>query len=606
MNGGPQAAIDKMTQDTRDHSRGSNESHTVLFTDLQKSPLQIPGGGENTRGCNVSPSRQQNQVDTAIKAVEGTEIQVRKEVEGRDADRLLEQSPDEKVVEMETESTALQVTEQTEGKHTTDAVEKDIVIVDEAKKGMEKNEDIVQMVEDANSELQKLKSNTSEHTIPSPTKPPENITTFQMNDFQEIQKPVTKIISIAELLRSIKALDSLPANSESTTPSSPETREVLQEADNKSKPDKKPTPTRNCGTDERPPKNIKETLMEIYNQLNLADQKQNETLDSSSPPAQALQKPPVTPQISVVDAGPVVETAGLQGKKNSGDVRDNYQEPRASTLTTDCTTVPLSGGENVKHSYSPLSSKDELTKTSVSEPGTPSAVTPTKASHQEPKVSVLELAKDVPVQDSDVGVKQTISPEIQPRSKTERASNDQLKIEEQTTTTDSLQSVQKFPNRTGHDADTQGNHLKQHSNSSAEEFSRTNSFTIPTPEASPLLKRRNCASPIPSATAQELASGARRKILTPKAKPDEAPGTSPVSLSVSPSLSRKSPLLQPPAEQSLSTERRSPLLNRRRMTSDGQTPIQPPTQDIHSQKTEGKPAEMDKHDPFKGKTASFL
>ncbi|GLD58260.1 alpha-protein kinase 3 [Lates japonicus] len=41
---GLQAAIDNMTQDTWDHSRGSNESHTVLFTDLQKSALENPGG----------------------------------------------------------------------------------------------------------------------------------------------------------------------------------------------------------------------------------------------------------------------------------------------------------------------------------------------------------------------------------------------------------------------------------------------------------------------------------------------------------------------------------------------------------------------------------
>ncbi|XP_056261406.1 alpha-protein kinase 3 isoform X2 [Seriola aureovittata] len=79
---GLQAAIDKMTQDTWDHSRGSNESPMVLFTDLQKSPFESPGAGENTPGCNVSPTTPQSQVDTAIKTVEGTEIQADEEVEG--------------------------------------------------------------------------------------------------------------------------------------------------------------------------------------------------------------------------------------------------------------------------------------------------------------------------------------------------------------------------------------------------------------------------------------------------------------------------------------------------------------------------------------------
>ena len=157
----------------------------------------------------------------------------------------------------------------------------------------------------------------------------------------------------------------------------------------------------------------------------------------------------------------------------------------------------------------------------------------------------------------------------------------------------------------------------------AEEFSRTDSFASPTPEASPLLKKRNCASPIPSATAQELASGARRKILIPKAKPEEAPeatspadnqtwkkdistqssklSTSPVTLSTSPSLSRRSPLLQPPEDPTSHAERRSPLLSRRKMAPETPAPSQQPSEEIHTPKTEEKPAEKEKHDPFKGK-----
>ncbi|KAK9542536.1 hypothetical protein VZT92_000391 [Zoarces viviparus] len=57
--------------------------------------------------------------------------------------------------------------------------------------------------------------------------------------------------------------------------------------------------------------------------------------------------------------------------------------------------------------------------------------------------------------------------------------------------------------------------------------------------------------------------------------------------------------IQKSALQSPGGERRSPLLSRRKTASDTQAPSQPPTEEIHTPKTEGKPAEKDKHDPFK-------
>ncbi|KAF3832421.1 hypothetical protein F7725_026086 [Dissostichus mawsoni] len=108
---GVQVAIGKMTQDTWDHSRGSNESHTVLITDVQKSPFKSTGGGENTSGV------EQSQADTAIKTVEGTEIQVDEKLKHNEAGKLLVQSdsmaPNEKIDEMETESPTLHMTEHT-------------------------------------------------------------------------------------------------------------------------------------------------------------------------------------------------------------------------------------------------------------------------------------------------------------------------------------------------------------------------------------------------------------------------------------------------------------------------------------------------------------
>ncbi|XP_044046983.1 alpha-protein kinase 3 isoform X2 [Siniperca chuatsi] len=662
---GLQAAIDKITHDTWDHSRGSNESHTVLFTDLQKPPLQIPGG-ENTRGCNVSPSGQQNQIDTAVK---GTEIQVDEKVEGNEVGKLLVQSdsgaPSEKIVEMETETAALHITEHIETEKTKDAADKDtnVIILDASNKETEKNKRISKMAEETGSELQNLKSTTFEPAISLVTKTPEkaqNFSELQIKDFQEIQKPVTKVISIAELLRSqIKALDSTLANSVTTIPihadfvqdpatTATETCEELNDDDNKCKPKvKESPPDRKIETsiDDTPPRNIKETLMEVYHQLNKTDQEQIHTQGATSPPVQGLQKPLVIPPISVVDTGTTVTTAGLCGnaKTYNEGVMDIYQEIGATTLVPqkDRSVVSLSGSENVKQNFPPSTDKDELTKrlTSISnlsgtvsrEHGTPLTVTPILASGLESNATVLEHAKHEPVQGKYVGFIQTLTPEIKLNSKTERGITetnsttclDQCKMEEPNTKTSYLQSVQKFPTNNEFGTDIQENNLQllQQDSSMVEELSRTDSITSPTPEASPLLKKRNCVSPIPSATPQELASGARRKILISKAKPEEASeatspvdnqtqkkevstqssklSASPVTLSTSPSLSQRSPLLQPPGDQTSPAERRSPLLSRRKMASETQVPSQQPTEEIHTLQTEGKPAEKDKHNPFK-------
>lgn len=629
---GLRAAIDKMTQDTWDHSRGSNESHTVLFTDLQKSPLQSPGGGESTRGCKISPSAQQSQVHTAIKTVEGTEIQVDEKVEGNEVGKLLLQSdsvaPNEKIVEMETDSAALHMIEHTGTEKTKDK-DADVIIVDASNEETQKNERILKVGEES-WELHNLKSTIFEPAIPLLTKTPENtqnLSELQMKDFKEVQKPVTKVISVAELLRAqIKALDSPPANSvtmlpvhadfvQDPTTTSTGTCKELKDDDGKGKSEVKRSVPRSI--DDTPPRNIKETLMEVYHQLNETDQEHIQT----SPPVKALQKPLLIPPISVIDTG-------------------------ASPLVPpkDCPVVSLSGSKNVEHNFPPATSADELTYrlTSVSnlsgpvsrDPGTPLTVTPIKASGLESNITVLEHAKDEPVQGKHMGLIQKLTPGSKLNSKTQRGITetlvDQHKMEEPNMKTSSLQSVQKFPTKSILGTDTQENNLQliQQDSSMVEEFSRADSLANPTPEASPLLNKRNCVSPIPSATPQELASGARRKILIPKTKPEEASeatspvdnhtqkrevstqssklSASPVTLSTSPSLSRRSPLQQPPGEKTSPAEMRSPLLSRRRMASETQVPSQQPTEEIHNPKTEGKPAEKDKHDPFKGKTAIVL
>ena len=585
------AAIDKITQDTWDHSGGSNESHSALFTDPQKSSIQSPDGGENPAGCNVSPSTLQSQVDTAIKTVEGTEIQVDEKVEGKEVGELLLQSesvaPKENIVEMETKSADLHVTDHTETEKTKDAAGKcaDVIDVDATAKEAEK----MKMVEEGVSELHDPKSNSSKPDIPIP----ENA---NLSDFQEIHKPVTKVISIAELLRSqIKALDSTLANSLTTLPlhadlvQDPTT--ATETDDSKRKAEVKKSARKNgLKIDEIPPRNIKETLMEVYHQLNKTDLeliRLTQTQDATSPPVQALQKAVVIPPISVVDTG----------KTRSENVKHN-------TLSTseDKLTHRSNMAENVGH---------------IS--GTPLTVKPVKARSQESNITVLEHAKDEPVRGKDMGFIQKMTPEIKAKTGTNETFLYPQKMEEDNIKPSSLQSVQRFPTKSmpGTESNVQ---FTQQDSPMVEVFSQN-----PAPEASPLLKRRSCVSLIPSATAQELASGARRKILIPKAKPEEASeATSPVAsqtekkevstpssklspspptLSTSPNLPRRSPLLQPPGELSSPVERHSPLFSRRKMAPETQAPSQPPSEEIHSPKTEGKPPEKNKQDPFKGKMA---
>ncbi|XP_078114093.1 alpha-protein kinase 3 [Sander vitreus] len=647
LHSGLQAAVDKMIQDTWDHSRGSNESHTVLFTDLQKSTLQSPGGGENTQGYNVSSSAQQSQVDTAIKTFEGTEIQVSEKVEGNEVGEILVQSdsvaPNEKKVEMETESAALHMIEHTETEITKGTADKDtnVIIVDVCNKETEKNEHILKMAEGTSSALQNLKSSLFEPAIPLLTKTQKNTNTseLQIKDFQEIHKPVTKVISVAELLRSqLKALDSTLTNSmtaiavnagfvQDLTTAVTETCAELKEDGRKLEVKKSDKKTETSIT---PPRNIKETLMEVYHQLYKTDQEQIQSQGATSPPVQALQKPLVIPPISVVDTCTTIETAGLQDsdKRYDEGFLNMCQENGASTLVPlkDCPVVLLSGSENVKHNFPPLTSEDELTKRLTSgtvspEPGTPLAVI--KASSQKINITVLEHAKGEPVQSKDM-----LTSETQLNSKTVKTipemnstTLDQYKIEEHDTKNCSLQSAKRIPTKSvlGTDTQEENLHIIQQDSSMVEDFPRTDSFSNPTSEASPLLKKRESVSPISSATPQELASGARRKILVPKAKPEEASEAtspvdnqiqkkevptessklfaSPVTFSTSPSLSRRSPLLQPRGEQTSPGERRSPLLSRRKTTSETQAPSQP--EELHSPITEVKPAEKDKQDPFK-------
>lgn len=125
-------------------------------------------------------------------------------------------------------------------------------------------------------------------------------------------------------------------------------------------------------------------------------------------------------------------------------------------------------------------------------------------------------------------------------------------------------------------------------------------------ENSPRMKRRDSLTLIRSATPEELASGARRKIFIPKAKDDgdgavDAQGKKDNPY-MSPSQARRAALLQ--ASKGPNTppmERRSPLLNRRKVTLEVPKATEEPIpKEEPVSKKEEKQAEK-KPDPLKGK-----
>ncbi|XP_037396047.1 alpha-protein kinase 3 isoform X2 [Pygocentrus nattereri] len=122
-------------------------------------------------------------------------------------------------------------------------------------------------------------------------------------------------------------------------------------------------------------------------------------------------------------------------------------------------------------------------------------------------------------------------------------------------------------------------------------------------ESSPKMKRRDSLTLIPSATPEELASGARRKIYLAKTKSeDEGSDTQNKrdSPKMSPSQARRAAFLQlQSGQQTPPMERRSPLLGRRKATLEVPKPKEETSEETDNSNTESKPAEKEKLDPFK-------
>uniref|UniRef100_A0A8C2J494 non-specific serine/threonine protein kinase n=1 Tax=Cyprinus carpio TaxID=7962 RepID=A0A8C2J494_CYPCA len=122
-------------------------------------------------------------------------------------------------------------------------------------------------------------------------------------------------------------------------------------------------------------------------------------------------------------------------------------------------------------------------------------------------------------------------------------------------------------------------------------------------ESSPKMKRRDSLTLIPSATPEELASGARRKIYLAKTKSEDegsdAQGKRD-SPYMSPNQARRAAFLQlQSGQQTPPTEKRSPLPTRRKATLEVPKPKEEMAEVTDSTKTENKPVEKEKLDPFK-------
>nr|XP_057945245.1 alpha-protein kinase 3-like isoform X2 [Doryrhamphus excisus] len=208
------------------------------------------------------------------------------------------------------------------------------------------------------------------------------------------------------------------------------------------------------------------------------------------------------------------------------------------------------------------------------------------------------------VQGQDSGLMKKLIPETKLNNETHDSSQtlvDKSKTEEPT---NCLQEVNMFSDKSALGTVTQDNLPVQKSQSPVEVIPESDFLTNSNPETSRILMKGSCDSTVPSATPQELASGARRKILNAKVKPadnadtdvlpdqpqkqensppDTNVSTNHVTILSSPSSSRRQALLQPNDETTSPVEMRSPMLGRKKVTP---TSSRPPNEELQSEKSE--------------------
>ncbi|XP_038137047.1 titin homolog [Cyprinodon tularosa] len=618
LSGGPHPSPDGIAQDTSSDSRKPNEGCTAIFTHPQKSAHRIPGHGESILDCTVLSVTQQSQLNTAIKTFEGTKIQDEKIETGeihKVAVQAVNGKSSVKILEMEAETSGLHGQNQSEktkdeGKKDSEAKSTQIPIAE-----TKKNQSTLKVLENTNLHHKEFKSGpleTQKQTLEKTEAPNGNII------FRKIPKHESKVISVAELLRSqIKALELGQSNPVSTmsafSNSKPDSminaKGVGQEARNGAKinkPDRKTFKTK-TETEEiiggAPHSSLKETLIKVYQELNEREQEQNLTSDETSKTARPSHQDVVVPSISF-SVNDTATDITLPCRKVE-DVMDTSRE----------TVVSFTDKSNVKDNPHSLPSENGFIKEiqSISNPPVTSPLESRSTANaennpQDVQSNIMENSKDGTVQGPKM---MSPVPQLNLNNKLEVGItvSEQHKMEEPP-----INSTQKLQTYLQSDRESKKNLqvkdiLLREESSVLKEGLRPDPFNSLTPESSLLIKNTDFVSEIPSATPQELASGARRKITASNAKTVEAQeSTSPsnsqtqkkeISVhtsTMSPSLSRRSALLQPAEEQTSVVKRQSPLLTRRKMASETQTQSKPLAEKIQP---EGTSAEKDKHNPFK-------
>lgn len=511
---------EKRTQDTQDHSRGSSKLCTDLLPDTEKSTLESPKAGNNRSECNIAPAAQQSQLNTPIKTAEGKEIQL-----------------DEKVTCNEAKTSIVKPTS---------VAPKEVggmEIAQEKNADVNANHDIKMDLPNTEKESKSsietvaISSGGKDTTLMTNNKS-EMLSDSESKDFQKCPSPIPNILSIAELLRSqINALEE--SVSSRITPKDTSTIETIVESDSNSA---KKTSKDTC-IDKGPPQTIKETLMQIYNEL-------IKTKELFADEALALQ--------------------------NCVQPTRSLESPPLDNVSTEKT----------------LLSTDDVNK------HTPKNCLPEMVISL--KVNGHEVPKNDSVQNNDTGAKGKQTPEIllnsDPVEDTVMIAEPFISNGKTQESMSSLEPVQVLPVQSVSD--------NQKESPANGDSVIVDDLPCAILETSPSLKKKDCVS-VPSATPQELASGARRKIPSShKTKlDDQGPCTpnkdlnpSAAAGASSPGLSRHPALLLSSPEQASPKKKRSPLLGRKK------SPVEmlcQETQGLSDAKSEENLADKAKNDPFK-------
>lgn len=517
-------ATDKMTQDTQDHSGGSSEICMGLSPDTQKPPVKSPVVGEDRSECNVSPTALQSQINAPIKIVKGTEIQLDEKVKCNETGTVIAQMTSV-IVE---EEGGMKIAREKVGDVNTTNVSKI--------KGMSNRE------KDCQSSVETVSLPLEGGETPPITNKAEIISEPESKDFQKCPSPIPTILSIAELLRSqINALEESVSSQTSLKDCTKNHSGRIEGSDSNS--DQKTN--KNTCIHKGP--TIKETLMQIYNELI----KTKELFEDEAPALTKCVQSPQSPEI-----GPLA----------------------TPEKTLQCTDVNRHTLENC-----------------LSEVALPL------------KVNEQEASKNHYVQNDGTGGKSNQTPEIKVNSDPVEDDKEVIiktficnsKTLELKPTMNSLEPVQVLHAQSVFDNETDS----QNESPAKKDNVKTDVLPNAMLETSPLLKNKECVS-IPSATPQELASGARRKIPPPKTKVDEVEPSTPnsdtvpaaVPVSSSPRLSRHSALHLSSTEQASPKKKRSPLLSRKKSPVEMQSQ---PTQESSDSKSEEISADKPKNDPYK-------